>query len=131
MGHYDGKEFEKILQEAQANMMKGIPSLEIEDSAAETPAVTEQASTQNPEDSVSGTNKKLQTQNQTIIKHILDLMSRICCCCQGKNPPCQSRLTRHPRRGLKNSPNPLWRSQPNLWWRDLPGLSPDQHPWSA
>uniref|UniRef100_A0AAQ5ZTX3 Actin interacting protein 3-like C-terminal domain-containing protein n=1 Tax=Amphiprion ocellaris TaxID=80972 RepID=A0AAQ5ZTX3_AMPOC len=28
MGHYDGKEFEKILQEAQANMMKGIPSLE-------------------------------------------------------------------------------------------------------
>ncbi|XP_062336164.1 sickle tail protein homolog isoform X5 [Osmerus eperlanus] len=29
MGHYDGKEFEKILQEAQANMMKGIPSLEV------------------------------------------------------------------------------------------------------
>uniref|UniRef100_A0A3B3YNU7 Actin interacting protein 3-like C-terminal domain-containing protein n=1 Tax=Poecilia mexicana TaxID=48701 RepID=A0A3B3YNU7_9TELE len=28
MGQYDGKEFEKILQEAQANMMKGIPSLE-------------------------------------------------------------------------------------------------------
>ncbi|XP_017261996.1 sickle tail protein homolog isoform X20 [Kryptolebias marmoratus] len=31
MGHYDGKEFEKILQEAQANMMKGIPSLEVEE----------------------------------------------------------------------------------------------------
>ncbi|XP_036411391.1 sickle tail protein homolog [Megalops cyprinoides] len=29
MGHYDGKEFEKILQEAQANMMKGIPNLEV------------------------------------------------------------------------------------------------------
>ncbi|KAM4543895.1 sickle tail protein homolog isoform 6-T6 [Fundulus diaphanus] len=32
MGHYDGKDFEKILQEAQANMMKGIPSLEVEES---------------------------------------------------------------------------------------------------
>ncbi|XP_014904959.1 sickle tail protein homolog isoform X19 [Poecilia latipinna] len=32
MGHYNGKEFEKILQEAQANMMKGIPSLEVEES---------------------------------------------------------------------------------------------------
>uniref|UniRef100_A0A3B3YNM6 Actin interacting protein 3-like C-terminal domain-containing protein n=1 Tax=Poecilia mexicana TaxID=48701 RepID=A0A3B3YNM6_9TELE len=32
MGQYDGKEFEKILQEAQANMMKGIPSLEVEES---------------------------------------------------------------------------------------------------
>ncbi|MEQ2162406.1 hypothetical protein GOODEAATRI_019415, partial [Goodea atripinnis] len=32
MGHYDGKEFEKILQAAQANMMKGIPSLELEES---------------------------------------------------------------------------------------------------
>ncbi|XP_035981179.1 sickle tail protein isoform X22 [Fundulus heteroclitus] len=31
MGHYDGKDFEKILQEAQANMMKGIPSLEVEE----------------------------------------------------------------------------------------------------
>ncbi|KAL1006821.1 hypothetical protein UPYG_G00077590 [Umbra pygmaea] len=28
IGHYDGKEFERILNEAQANMMKGIPSLE-------------------------------------------------------------------------------------------------------
>lgn len=59
MGHYDGKEFEKILQEAQANMMKGIPSLEIEDSAAVAPAATEQASTHNPADSVAGINKKL------------------------------------------------------------------------
>ncbi|KAK2859547.1 hypothetical protein Q5P01_004167 [Channa striata] len=31
MSHYNGKEFEKILQEAQANMMKGIPSLEVEE----------------------------------------------------------------------------------------------------
>lgn len=59
MGHYDGKEFEKILQEAQANMMKGIPSLEIEDSSAAAPAAAEQASTHNPADSVSGTNKTL------------------------------------------------------------------------
>ncbi|KAJ8419150.1 hypothetical protein AAFF_G00006490 [Aldrovandia affinis] len=29
MGHYNGKEFDKILQEAQANMMKGIPNLEV------------------------------------------------------------------------------------------------------
>ncbi|KAM7390363.1 hypothetical protein PAMA_008504 [Pampus argenteus] len=34
MGHYDGKEFDKILQEAQANMMKGIPSLEVEENPA-------------------------------------------------------------------------------------------------
>uniref|UniRef100_A0A3Q1EZX3 Actin interacting protein 3-like C-terminal domain-containing protein n=1 Tax=Acanthochromis polyacanthus TaxID=80966 RepID=A0A3Q1EZX3_9TELE len=34
MGHYDGKEFEKILQEAQANMMKGIPNLEVEENSA-------------------------------------------------------------------------------------------------
>ncbi|XP_063339599.1 sickle tail protein homolog isoform X6 [Pelmatolapia mariae] len=34
IGHYDGKEFEKILQEAQANMMKGIPSLEVEENTA-------------------------------------------------------------------------------------------------
>lgn len=59
MGHYDGKDFEKILQEAQVNMMKGIPSLEIEDSSAAAPAVTEQAGTHNPADSVSGTKKKL------------------------------------------------------------------------
>lgn len=57
MGHYDGKEFEKILQEAQANMMKGIPSLEIEDSSAGAPAVTEQASTHDPAESLTGTNK--------------------------------------------------------------------------
>lgn len=43
MGHYDGKEFEKILQEAQVNMMKGIPCLEVgsegETSLAAHPAV--------------------------------------------------------------------------------------------
>ncbi|XP_045066477.1 sickle tail protein homolog isoform X3 [Coregonus clupeaformis] len=29
MGHYDGRKFERILNEAQANMMKGIPCLEV------------------------------------------------------------------------------------------------------
>ncbi|KAM6970861.1 sickle tail protein homolog [Tautogolabrus adspersus] len=42
MGHYDGKEFEKILQEAQANMMKGIPSLEVEENPAVPPVATEE-----------------------------------------------------------------------------------------
>ncbi|XP_041817920.1 sickle tail protein homolog isoform X4 [Chelmon rostratus] len=40
MGHYDGKEFEKILQEAQANMMKGIPSLDAEENPGLAPAAT-------------------------------------------------------------------------------------------
>ncbi|XP_074549349.1 sickle tail protein homolog isoform X4 [Halichoeres trimaculatus] len=40
MGHYDGKEFETILQEAQANMMKGIPNLEVEDNPAVPPVAT-------------------------------------------------------------------------------------------
>ncbi|XP_065805070.1 sickle tail protein homolog isoform X5 [Labrus bergylta] len=40
MGHYDGKEFEKILQEAQANMMKGIPSLEVEENPTVPPVAT-------------------------------------------------------------------------------------------
>uniref|UniRef100_A0A3B4YD76 Actin interacting protein 3-like C-terminal domain-containing protein n=1 Tax=Seriola lalandi dorsalis TaxID=1841481 RepID=A0A3B4YD76_SERLL len=49
MGHYDGKEFEKILQEAQANMMKGIPSLEVEENPALPPAASgEQADIHNP-----------------------------------------------------------------------------------
>ncbi|KAJ8277605.1 hypothetical protein GJAV_G00077450 [Gymnothorax javanicus] len=34
MGQYDGKEFDKILQEAQANMMRGIPSLEVTEEEA-------------------------------------------------------------------------------------------------
>ncbi|CAJ1082035.1 sickle tail protein homolog isoform X3 [Xyrichtys novacula] len=42
MGHYDGKEFEKILLEAQANMMKGIPSLEVEENPAVPPVATEE-----------------------------------------------------------------------------------------
>ncbi|TNM96591.1 hypothetical protein fugu_016252, partial [Takifugu bimaculatus] len=50
MGHYDGKEFEKILEEAQANMMKGIPSLEVEGRSAGAPAAGEQASTQDSAD---------------------------------------------------------------------------------
>ncbi|XP_053717060.1 sickle tail protein homolog isoform X13 [Synchiropus splendidus] len=31
MGQFDGKEFDKILQEAQANMMKGLPPLEVQE----------------------------------------------------------------------------------------------------
>lgn len=62
MGHYDGKEFEKILEEAQANMMKGIPSLEVEGSSTGAPAAAEQASTQDPAESLSGTNRKAQNQ---------------------------------------------------------------------
>ncbi len=55
MGHYDGKEFEKILQEAQANMMKGIPSLEVEENPTLPPAATgEQADIHNPVESPSG-----------------------------------------------------------------------------
>ncbi|XP_056155322.1 sickle tail protein homolog isoform X2 [Lampris incognitus] len=54
MGHYDGKEFEKILQEAQANMMKGIPSLGVEDSTTAPPAATgDGADTHSPVDSPS------------------------------------------------------------------------------
>ena len=57
MGHYDGKEFEKILQEAQANMMKGIPSLDIEENPGLPPAPTaEQTDTNNPVESPSGAN---------------------------------------------------------------------------
>lgn len=55
MGHYDGKEFEKILQEAQANMMKGIPSLEVEENPSLTPdATAEQAAIHNPVESPTG-----------------------------------------------------------------------------
>lgn len=55
MGHYDGKEFEKILQEAQANMMKGIPSLDIEENSGLPPAATaEQAGISNRVESLSG-----------------------------------------------------------------------------
>ncbi|XP_055363791.1 sickle tail protein homolog isoform X7 [Betta splendens] len=47
MGHYDGKQFEKILIEAQANMMKGIPSLEVDENpAAPLTASREQANIQ-------------------------------------------------------------------------------------
>ncbi|XP_008279036.1 sickle tail protein homolog isoform X13 [Stegastes partitus] len=54
MGHYDGKEFEKILQEAQANMMKGIPNLEVDENSALPPAATaEQEVIHNPAESPS------------------------------------------------------------------------------
>lgn len=56
MGHYDGKEFEKILQEAQANMMKGIPSLDAEENPGLAPAATgEQADVHSLVESLSGT----------------------------------------------------------------------------
>ncbi|KAI4806325.1 hypothetical protein KUCAC02_017154 [Chaenocephalus aceratus] len=62
MGHYDGKEFEKILLEAQANMMKGIPSLEMEESPALPPAAAaEPADTPNPVESPA---EELQPQPQ-------------------------------------------------------------------
>ncbi|XP_043945777.1 sickle tail protein homolog isoform X3 [Protopterus annectens] len=47
IGHYDDKEFEKLLQEAQTNMMKSIPSLEV---APELKA-TQQDTTERPEHS--------------------------------------------------------------------------------
>lgn len=60
MGHYDGKEFEKILQEAQANMMKGIPSLDVEENPGLPPpppdAAEKQPEIQNPVESPTGTN---------------------------------------------------------------------------
>lgn len=56
MGHYDGREFEKILQEAQANMMKGIPSLDIQENPTLPPAASEeQPGNGNPAESLSGT----------------------------------------------------------------------------
>uniref|UniRef100_A0A8C8DIV0 Uncharacterized protein n=1 Tax=Oryzias sinensis TaxID=183150 RepID=A0A8C8DIV0_9TELE len=55
MGHYNGKEFEKILQEAQANMMKGIPNLETDESQLLPPAAAVgQGDVRNPPESPSG-----------------------------------------------------------------------------
>ncbi|XP_076014388.1 sickle tail protein homolog isoform X2 [Genypterus blacodes] len=52
IGQYDGKEFEKILQEAQVNMMKGIPSLEVEENPTLSPAASgDEVDTQNPVES--------------------------------------------------------------------------------
>lgn len=57
MGHYDGREFEKILQEAQANMMKGIPVLDIQENSTPPPASSEeQPGNGNPAESLPGTN---------------------------------------------------------------------------
>uniref|UniRef100_A0A8C7X6B8 Uncharacterized protein n=1 Tax=Oryzias sinensis TaxID=183150 RepID=A0A8C7X6B8_9TELE len=54
MGHYNGKEFEKILQEAQANMMKGIPNLETDESQLLPPAAAVgQGDVRNPPESPS------------------------------------------------------------------------------
>ncbi|XP_034053319.1 sickle tail protein homolog isoform X9 [Gymnodraco acuticeps] len=66
MGHYDGKEFEKILLEAQANMMKGIPSLEVEENQALPPtAAAEPADTPNP---VESPTEELQSQPDKLEK---------------------------------------------------------------
>ncbi|CAN9506342.1 unnamed protein product [Ophioblennius macclurei] len=49
IGQYDGKEFEKYLQEAQANMMKGIPNLEVEENTSPPPdTVAQQQEVHNP-----------------------------------------------------------------------------------
>ncbi|XP_042255012.1 sickle tail protein homolog isoform X12 [Thunnus maccoyii] len=53
MGHYDGKEFDKILQEAQANMMKGIPCLEVEENPALLLAATGEQDIHSPVESPS------------------------------------------------------------------------------
>uniref|UniRef100_A0A8C1XZ25 Actin interacting protein 3-like C-terminal domain-containing protein n=1 Tax=Cyprinus carpio TaxID=7962 RepID=A0A8C1XZ25_CYPCA len=39
MGHYDGQEFERMLQEAEANMLRGIPNLEMPSEPEGSPAV--------------------------------------------------------------------------------------------
>ncbi|XP_050954808.1 sickle tail protein homolog isoform X5 [Labeo rohita] len=39
MGHYDGQEFERMLQEAEANMLRGIPNLEVPSEPEGFPAV--------------------------------------------------------------------------------------------
>lgn len=60
MGHYDGKEFEKILQEAQANMMKGIPNIGVEENQILPSAgIVEQGNIPSPVESPSGTNQTL------------------------------------------------------------------------
>lgn len=70
MGHYDGKEFEKILQEAQANMMKGIPSLDIEENSGLPPATAEQAGISNRVESLSGMHlTQIQIKDNTCSKY--------------------------------------------------------------
>uniref|UniRef100_A0A4W6F209 KIAA1217 n=1 Tax=Lates calcarifer TaxID=8187 RepID=A0A4W6F209_LATCA len=69
MGHYDGKEFEKILQEAQANMMKGIPSLEVEENPALPPAANaEQADVHNLAESPTGDLQPEPNSDKTVKK---------------------------------------------------------------
>lgn len=66
MGHYDGKEFEKILQEAQANMMKGIPNLDVEENQPILSATpVEQVDTPNTVESPTG--KQLHKPNAYIL----------------------------------------------------------------
>lgn len=38
IGHYDGQEFERMLQEAEANMLRGIPNLEVPSKPEGSPA---------------------------------------------------------------------------------------------
>ncbi|KAM4533857.1 sickle tail protein homolog isoform 4-T4 [Odontesthes bonariensis] len=54
IGHYDGKEFEKILQEVQVNMLKGIPCLEVdENQPLLSAAIVEQGDNHSPIESPS------------------------------------------------------------------------------
>ncbi|XP_046704584.1 sickle tail protein isoform X4 [Silurus meridionalis] len=46
MHHYDGFEFEKMLQEAEANMLKGTPSVDVEDSIMPSPAAAPPCATE-------------------------------------------------------------------------------------
>ncbi|KAI5620613.1 sickle tail protein-like isoform X3, partial [Silurus asotus] len=46
MHHYDGFEFEKMLQEAEANMLKGTPSVDVEDSIMPSPAAAPPSATE-------------------------------------------------------------------------------------
>lgn len=65
MGQYDGKEFEKILLEAQANMMKGIPSLDVEGNPGLPPTATgEQAIIHRALESPTGLYKSTHTWHQ-------------------------------------------------------------------
>uniref|UniRef100_A0A3B4EMG4 Actin interacting protein 3-like C-terminal domain-containing protein n=1 Tax=Pygocentrus nattereri TaxID=42514 RepID=A0A3B4EMG4_PYGNA len=71
MGHYDGQEFQKMLQEAEANMMRGIPSLEVANEgdrmqkhAAVHPAVLEEV-VEKPEPSALPAHEDSQPESPT------------------------------------------------------------------
>uniref|UniRef100_A0A8C2IYB9 Actin interacting protein 3-like C-terminal domain-containing protein n=1 Tax=Cyprinus carpio TaxID=7962 RepID=A0A8C2IYB9_CYPCA len=61
MGHYDGQEFERMLQEAEANMLRGIPNLEVpsepEGSPAVVPATLQEPNSEKPTKTLQTTEK--------------------------------------------------------------------------